>query len=169
MTGKENKGSFNEELLSLIEKNSKIEIEQIATMLGESVTDVVAAIEALEKENVILGYNTVVNWEKTNREFVTAFIEVKVTPQRGEGFDKIAERISKFPEVKSVYLMSGAYDLAVIIEGSSLKEVSLFVSQKLSPLETVVSTVTHFVLKKYKDEGIFFGDKEKDTREVITL
>lgn len=157
------------ELLSLIEKNSKLNYNQIATMLGKSDEYIENQIKKLEQENIILGYNTLINWEKTDKEFVTAFIEVKVTPQRGEGFDKIAERIARFPEVKSVYLMSGAFDLAVIVEGKTLKDVSLFVSQKLAPLETVVSTVTHFVLKKYKDNNMIFGEKEKDTREVITL
>lgn len=168
---KENKrkGEIMQELLSIIEKNGRISSQQISTMLGEEVEKIENSIKKLEDENVILGYNTVINWEKTNKEFVTAFIEVKVTPQRGEGFDKIAERIAKFSEVKSVYLMSGTFDLAVIIEGRTLKEVSLFVSDKLSPLDSVVSTVTHFVLKKYKDEGMIFGEKEKDTREVIIL
>lgn len=161
--------NFTQELLSLMEKNSKLSYSQIATMLNKDIKEIEDAVKILEEKNIILGYNTVINWEKTEKEFVTAFIEVKVTPQRGEGFDKIADRIARFPEVKSVYLMSGAFDLAVIIEGKSLKEVSLFISQKLSPLETVVSTVTHFVLKKYKDEGIIFGEKEKDTREVISL
>lgn len=159
---------LNEEILSTIEKNSRLTAAQISTMLGKDTAAVEKSIKDLEKENIILGYNTTINWEKTNKEFVTAFIEVKITPQRGEGFDKIAQRISKFNEVKSVYLMSGSYDLAVIIEGRTLKEVSLFVTQKLATLEFVLSTMTHFVLKKYKDNGILFDEKEKDTREVIT-
>ena len=158
----------NEELLSTIEKNSKLSTVQISTMLEKDVAIIEKTIKDLEKENIILGYTTIINWEKTNKESVTAFIEVKITPQRGEGFDRIAQRISKFDEVKSVYLMSGAYDLAVIIEGRTLKEVSLFVTQKLATLEFVLSTTTHFVLKKYKDNGILFSEKEKDTREVIT-
>ena len=158
----------NEELLSTIEKNSKLSTAQISTMLEKDAETIETAIKTLEKENIILGYRTIINWEKTNKEFVTAFIEVKISPQRGEGFDRIAQRISKFDEVKSVYLMSGSYDLAVIIEGRTLKEVSLFVTQKLATLEFVLSTTTHFVLKKYKDNGILFSEKEKDTREVIT-
>ena len=112
---------------------------------------------------------SVINWEKTDKELVTALIELKVTPQRGEGFDKIAERIYKFPEVKSVYLMAGAYDLTVIIEGKTIKDVALFVSNRLATMERVLSTGTHFVLKKYKDEGIIFDENEKDSRQVITL
>lgn len=158
----------NEELLSIIEKNSRLTPAQISTMLACDADTVKEMLENMEKENIILGYNTLINWEKTDKEFITAFIEVKISPQRGDGFDKIAERISKFAEVKSVYLMSGGYDLAVIIEGKTLKEVSVFVTQKLATLEFVLSTTTHFVLKKYKDNGILFGEKEKDTREVIT-
>lgn len=100
---------------------------------------------------------------------VTALIELKVTPQRGEGFDKIAERIYKYPQVTSLYLMSGAYDLAITIEGKTMQEVALFVAQKIAPMDSIISTATHFVLKKYKEEGIVFEDDEKDTRQVITL
>ena len=124
---------------------------------------------AMEKENVIVGYKTIVNWDKTDKDVVVALIELRITPQRGEGFDKVAERIYKYPQVKSLYLMSGAYDLAVTIEGKSMKEVALFVAQKLAPMDSIISTATHFVLKKYKEEGIVFEDDEKDTRQVITL
>ena len=112
---------------------------------------------------------TIINWDKTDYEVVDAFIELKVTPQRGEGFDRVAERIYKYPQVNTVYLMSGTHDIAVIIEGSSMKEVALFVAEKLAPMESVISTSTSFVLKKYKQEGIAFEVDEKDTREVITL
>lgn len=138
-------------------------------MLGTDKAEVAEAIERLEKENVIVGYKTIVNWDKTDREVVTALIDLRITPQRGEGFDKVAERIYKYPQVKSLYLMSGAYDLSVTIEGKTMKEVALFVAQKLAPMDSVISTATHFVLKKYKDEGIVFEDDEKDTRQVITL
>ena len=123
----------------------------------------------MEKENIIVGYKTMINRDKTDDERVTALIELRITPQRGEGYDKIAERIYKYPQVKSLYLMSGAYDLAVIIEGKTMKEVALFVAQKLAPMEAVISTATHFMLKKYKDDGLIFYKDEKDTRQVITL
>ena len=134
-----------------------------------SVEEVAAKIDKLREDKIILKNKSVINWEKTDKELVTALIELKVTPQRGEGFDKIAERIYKFPEVKSVYLMAGAYDLTVIIEGKTIKDVALFVSNRLATMERVLSTGTHFVLKKYKDEGIIFDETEKDSRQVITL
>jgi DNA-binding Lrp family transcriptional regulator len=138
-------------------------------MLGMEEKEVADKIEKMEKENVIVGYKTIVNWDKTDKDVVVALIELRITPQRGEGFDKVAERIYKYPQVKSLYLMSGAYDLAVTIEGKSMKEVALFVAQKLAPMDSIISTATHFVLKKYKEEGIVFEDDEKDTRQVITL
>ena len=131
--------------------------------------EVAAKIEKLEKEHIIVGYKTIVNWEKTDRDVVTALIDLRVTPQRGEGFDKVAERIYKYPQVSSLYLMSGAYDLSVVIEGKTMKEVALFVAQKLAPMESVISTATHFVLKKYKEEGVIFKPEGKDSRQVITL
>lgn len=158
-----------EKMLEILEQNNRISPEQIAVMLNKDVEEVKAAIKKLEDNKTILRYKTLINWEKTGREFVTALIEVKVTPQRGEGFDKVAERIYKYPQVKSVYLMSGGFDLTVIIEGKTIKEVAFFVAEKLAPMESVVSTVTHFVLKKYKDEGVIFEEKEKDDRQVLTL
>ena len=159
-----------DEILKILDKEkNNISRAKIAQMLGTDKQEVAEAIERLEKENVIVGYKTIVNWDKTDREVVTALIELRITPQRGEGFDKVAERIYKYPQVKSLYLMSGAYDLAVTIEGKTMKEVALFVAQKLAPMDSVISTATHFVLKKYKDEGIVFEDDEKDTRQVITL
>ena len=157
------------EILEILEKNNKYTEEQIAVMLNKSVEEVKSSIQKLEKENIILGYHTLINWEKTNNEKVTALIEVKVTPQRGEGFDKVASRIYKYPEVKACYLMSGGFDLTVIIEGSTMKEVALFVAEKLAPLESVLSTATHFVLKKYKDKGTIFEEKQKDDREVLFI
>lgn len=138
-------------------------------MLGISEAEVAEQISELEKKNVIVGYKTLINWDKTDREVVDAFIELKITPQRGEGFDKVAERIYKYPQVKTVYLMSGTHDLAVMIEGRTMKEVALFVAEKLAPMDSVISTSTSFVLKKYKQEGIVFEDNEKDIRQVITL
>ena len=148
-----------EEILNILDKEKgNVSRAKIAQMLG-----------MVEKENVIVGYKTIVNWDKTDKDVVVALIELRITPQRGEGFDKVAERIYKYPQVKSLYLMSGAYDLAVTIEGKSMKEVALFVAQKLAPMDSIISTATHFVLKKYKEEGIVFEDDEKDTRQVITL
>jgi DNA-binding Lrp family transcriptional regulator len=158
-----------EEILEVLEKNGRITEEQIAVMLGKSVEDVKEAIRKMEADNIIVGYNTLVNWEKTDKESVTALIEVKVTPQRGEGFDKVAERIYRFPEVEACYLMSGGFDLTVIIEGRTMKEVAYFVAEKLAPLESVLSTATHFVLKKYKDKGTIFEEKPKDDREAIFI
>jgi len=158
-----------EEILEILEKDNKIGAEQIAVMVGKSVEEVKAAIKKYEDENVILGYNTLINWEKTSKEAVTALIEVKVTPQRGEGFDKVAERIYRYPQVKACYLMSGGFDLTVIIEGNTMKEVALFVAEKLAPLENVLSTSTHFVLKKFKDKGTIFEERMKDDREAIIL
>jgi len=158
-----------EEILEILERNSKASVEEIALMLNKSVDEVRAAIKKLEADNVIVGYNTLINWEKSNKETVVALIEVRVTPQRGMGFDKVAERIYRYPQVKACYLMSGGFDLTVIIEGNSMKEVALFVAEKLAPLESVLSTATHFVLKKYKDEGIIFEENGKDDREALIL
>ncbi|WP_010248275.1 Lrp/AsnC family transcriptional regulator [Acetivibrio cellulolyticus] len=158
-----------EEILEILEKNSKATDEQIAVMLNKSVEEVRAAIKKYEEDNVILGYTSMINWEKTSKESVIALIEVKVTPQRGQGFDKVAERIYKFPEVKACYLMSGGFDLTVIVEGKTMKQVALFVAEKLSPLDSVLSTATHFVLKKYKDKGVIFEEDYKDDREAVIL
>ena len=159
-----------EEILNILDKEKgNVSRAKIAKMLGIEEKEVADKIEKMEKENVIVGYKTIVNWDKTDKDVVVALIELRITPQRGEGFDKVAERIYKYPQVKSLYLMSGAYDLAVTIEGKSMKEVALFVAQKLAPMDSIISTATHFVLKKYKEEGIVFEDDEKDTRQVITL
>ena len=159
-----------EEILNILDKEKgNVSRAKIAQMLGMEEKEVADKIEKVEKENVIVVYKTIVNWDKTDKDVVVALIELRITPQRGEGFDKVAERIYKYPQVKSLYLMSGAYDLAVTIEGKSMKEVALFVAQKLAPMDSIISTATHFVLKKYKEEGIVFEDDEKDTRQVITL
>ena len=159
-----------EEILNILDKEKgNVSRAKIAQMLGMEEKEVADKIEKMEKENVIVGYKTIVNWDKTDKDVVVALIDLRITPQRGEGFDKVAERIYKYPQVKSLYLMSGAYDLAVTIEGKSMKEVALFVAQKLAPMDSIISTATHFVLKKYKEEGIVFEDDEKDTRQVIPL
>lgn len=159
---------MREQILSIIEKNSRIDISELAVILGAPEIDVANEIKKMEEEGVICGYHTMVDWEKTSIEKVSALIEVRVTPQRGQGFDNIAERIYKYPEVHSVYLISGGYDLLVSLEGKTLKEVSSFVSDKLSTLDTVLSTATHFVLKKYKEHGTILGKKQEDERMKIT-
>ena len=158
-----------EEILEILEGNARATAEEIALMLDKSVEEVKETIKRLEEDNIIVGYNTLINWDKSSKENVTALIEVKVTPQRGQGFDKVAERIYRYPQVKSCYLMSGGFDLTVIIEGKSMKDVALFVAEKLAPLESVLSTATHFVLKKYKDDGVVFDESNKDDREVRKL
>ena len=159
---------MREDLLSLIEKNSRIGLDELAVLLGTNESEVLKELEALEKENIICGYHTLIDWEKTSIEKVTALIEVRVTPQRGQGFDKIAQRIYNYPEVKAVYLISGGFDLLVILEEKSLREIANFVSDKLSTLESVLSTGTHFILKKYKDFGTILDKKHEDGREIIS-
>ena len=158
---------MNNELLSILEKNSRIDLKELSVLLGISEEEVLNEISQLEKDGVICAYHTLINWEKTDIESVTALIEVKVTPQRGQGFDRIAERLYNYPEVKSVYLISGGYDLLVTLEEKSLKEIAAFVSDKLSTLDSVLSTATHFILKKYKDHGTIINKQVKDEREVI--
>lgn len=160
---------MREELLKIIEKNSRIDLKELAIILGMEEIDVVNEMAAMEADGIICGYHTLINWENTSIDKVTALIEVRVTPQRGQGFDKIAERIYRYPEVNSVFLISGGYDLLITLEGRSLKEVSAFVSDKLSTLDTVLSTATHFILKKYKDHGTILAKKPVDEREMITL
>jgi DNA-binding Lrp family transcriptional regulator len=158
-----------DEILEVLEKNGRASAEEISLMLGKSVEEVRAAIKKLEDDNIIVGYGALINWDKSDRENVTALIEVKVTPQRGQGFDKVAERIYRYPQVKACYLMSGGFDLTVIIEGKDIKEVALFVAEKLAPIESVQSTSTHFVLKRYKDDGVIFEENGRDKREVLIL
>ena len=159
---------MREELLGIIEKNSRIDIKELAVLLGREEIEVANELAKLENEGIICGYHTLIDWEKTSIEKVTALIEVKVTPQRGQGFDHIAERIYNYPEVKTVYLISGGYDLLVTLEEKTLREISNFVSDKLSTLDSVLSTATHFILKKYKDHGTILDKKPEDGREVVT-
>ena len=156
-------------LLELIEHNAKMTIEEIANELSVSADEVVSLIADLESKKVICGYDTIINWDKVTEEKCNALIEVKVTPQRGTGFDRIAERISRFDEVDSVYLMSGTYDFLVVINGRSMKEVSSFVFEKISTIDFIQSTATHFVLKKYKDHGVQMSDKPVNKRTNIIL
>ncbi|MDP4178770.1 MAG: Lrp/AsnC family transcriptional regulator [Bacillota bacterium] len=158
-----------EEILEILEKNCKYTAEEIASMTNKTEKEVTDAIKKYEDEKTIVEYSALINWENTSKESVIALIEVKVTPQRGEGFDKVASRIYRFPEVKSCYLMSGGFDLTVIVEGKTMKEVALFVAEKLAVQECVLSTATHFVLKKYKDKGVIFEEKQRDDREDIFI
>ena len=159
---------MREKILTFIEKNSRINLKELAIVLGVDEVTVANELEAMEAENIICGYHTLIDWDKTGIEKVTALIEVRVTPQRGMGFDKVAERIYNYPEVNSVYLISGSFDFMVTIEGRTLREVSQFVSDKLSPLESVLSTKTNFILKKYKDHGTVMAEQKKDERELMT-
>lgn len=159
---------MREEILSIIEKNSKIDLKELAVILGREEIDIANELQSMKEEGVICGYHTLIDWDKTTLEKISALIEVRVTPQRGHGFDKIAERIYKYPEVSAVYLMSGGYDLMILIDGKTLKEVSKFVSDKLSTQESVISTATHFILKKYKDHGTIFGKIKKDERIQVS-
>ena len=160
---------MREKILSIISKNGKLSAEDLAAMLDASPEEIREAIDAMEKEGVICGYPTLINWDNTDCERVTALIEVKITPERGRGFDKVAERIYQFEEVESVYLMSGGFDLTVIIDGRSMKEVARFVATKLAPMESIMSTATHFVLKKYKEHGLsLLEGKNGDERQLIT-
>ncbi|EDT69967.1 Lrp/AsnC family transcriptional regulator [Clostridium perfringens] len=159
-----------EEILEVLEKNSRYTDQEIAVMTGKTVEEVREAIRDYEERSIIAGYTTLINWDNTGRETVTALIEVQITPQRGVGFDKVAERIYKFPQVKACYLMSsGGFDLTVIVEGKTMKEVAMFVSDKLSIQEYVTGTATHFVLKKYKDHGTIFREKKTDDREMLFI
>ena len=159
---------MREKILTFIEKNSRIDIKELAIILGVDEASVMNELEKMEEEHIICGYHTLIDWDKAGIEKVTALIEVRVTPQRGMGFDKIAERIYQYNEVNAVYLMSGAFDFAVFIEGKTMKEVALFVSSKLSTLDSVLSTSTHFVLKKYKDHGTVLVEEVQDERMLVT-
>lgn len=160
---------MREKILRNIAKNGKLSHEDLAAMLDASPGEITAEIEAMEREGIICGYPTLINWDKTDCERVTALIEVEVTPERHRGFDKIAERIYQFDEVESVYLMSGSFDLTVIIDGRSMKEVARFVTTKLAPMESIQSTATYFVLKKYKEHGLpLVTEKSGDERQLIS-
>ena len=156
-------------LLKLLEKNCRLTNAQLATMLGIGEDEAAEKIRELEKDHVILGYRAIINWEQTNEDSVTALIEVKVTPQRDLGFERVAERIYQYEEVESVYLMSGGFDLVVLINGKSMKEVAQFVATKLAPIEGVNGTATHFVLKKYKDHGDMFSIEEEKQEQAYLL
>ena len=160
---------MREKILSYIETNSRIDMHDLAIMMGTDEATIMNELEEMEQAHIICGYHTLISWEKAGIEKVTAMIEVRVTPQRGMGFDKVAERIYNYPEVNSVYLISGGFDFMVTLEGKTLREVSEFVSDKLSPLDSVLSTKTNFILKKYKDHGTIMAEQRKDERELVSL
>ena len=153
-----------DKILKALEDNAKLTPEQLAVMFNKEQGDIKELIKKYESDGVILGYKAMIDWDKTDREYVTALIEVKMTPQRDRGFDRVAEKIYNYPEVQSLYLMSGGYDLCLVIEGKTMKEVAYFVAQKLAPIEYVISTATHFVLRKYKDKGVIYGAEQVDER-----
>ncbi|MBO4267670.1 MAG: Lrp/AsnC family transcriptional regulator [Lachnospiraceae bacterium] len=159
---------MREEILNFIEKNSRVDLKEVAVCLGISEIDVANELAAMESEGIICGYHTLIDWDKVTEERIHALIEVRVTPQRGRGFDEVAERIYKYPEVQATYLISGGFDLLVFMEGKTLREISSFVYEKLSTMEFVMSTTTHFVLKKYKDHGIILNSKNEDERMIMT-
>ncbi len=158
-----------EQILKLLERNAALTPEQIAVMVEMEPEQVKTAIHEFERDGAIVCRKTVINWEKTDYERVSALIELRVTPQMGEGFEKVANKVMQYPEVRSTYLMSGGFDLMVIVEGMTMKEVALFVANCLAPMDEVLSTATHFVLKKYKQDGVIFDADNKDERRVITL
>lgn len=159
---------LRKKILNLIEHDAKLSTKTMAVILDEDEEKIVATIKKMEKEKVILGYNTVTNWEKMGDDGVTAMIDVKVVPEREVGFNRVAERICRFPEVRCVYLMSGTYDLSVVVEGDTMKDVAWFVSHKLSTLEQVQSTTTHFILKRYKQDNFIFEEPHEDKRLVVS-
>lgn len=156
-------------LLKLLEQDGRLSLEQLAVMLDTDQETVAARMDELAQSGVIMGYQAIINWEKTDHDLVTSIIELKVTPKRDHGFDEIAEAIAQLPEVDSVFLMSGGYDLAITVHGKTFKDVALFVAKRLSTMDSVLSTGTHFVLKKYKDRGIIFDNSIRDGRELANL
>ena len=160
--------NLRNEILRYLETNSRVDLAELGVLVGVDEATVANEIADMEKEKIICGYHTLIDWDKAGVETVTALIEVRVTPQRNQGFDRIAERIYNYPEVHAVYLISGGYDLLVTLEGKTLKEVSRFVSEKLSPIDAVISTATYFILKKYKDHGTILVPKKESERMLLT-
>lgn len=160
---------MRDKILAVLEKNSRIDLHELAILLGEDEAVIANEIQDMEKEHIICGYHTLINWDKTSEEKVTALIEVRVTPQRGKGYEELADRIVKYPEVNAVYLMAGAYDFTVILEGKTMRSVSRFVTEKLALLDEVISTATYYVLKKYKDHGIILADTDKEDERMKIL
>lgn len=158
---------MNRKLLKLLSKNARTSLEELAVLLGESKEAVAKEMDALEKEGIIRAYKAVVDWERVDSTGVSALIELRVSPKAGLGFEEVAGKVMQFPEVESVYLMSGGYDLCVIVRGKTFQEVAMFVAKQLSTIDSVLSTATHFVLRRYKDTDVILIDKQKDDREVL--
>lgn len=156
-----------DKILKMLEDDATLTPEQISVMVDKEVGEIRDMVRQYEQDGIILGYKTIIDWDKTDREYVSALIELKVIPQRDRGFDNVAEKIYNYPEVQSVYLMSGSFDLAVFIEGKTMREVAYFVARKLAPLEYIQATATHFILRKYKDKGVVYGKVEIDERGNI--
>ena len=150
-----------DKLLNLLDSNARLSTAQLATMLGRTEKEVADQIADMEQKGVIRGYKALIDWERTDREYVTAIIELRVSPKRDSGFESIAQSIMRLEEVESVYLMSGGYDLSVVVSGRTFQEVAMFVARRLSTLDAVISTATHFVLRRYKDKGVLFAGEEK--------
>jgi len=158
---------MNNDLLLLLEKNARLSCEELAAMLDMDKAAVAAQIKQYEAEGIIRGYAAIIDWERTDREYVSARIELKVTPKKDRGFEELAEQISRYSEVQSLYLMSGGYDLALTIVGKTFKDIASFVAYRLAPMESVQSTATHFILRKYKDKGVVVDDVHRDERRVV--
>ena len=156
-----------DKVLKLLDNDARLTLEQLAVMTGKTEAEVADQIDEWQKTGVIRAYKALIDWDKTDREYVTALIELRVTPKRDAGFEAIAERIAGFEEVESVYLMSGGYDFSIVVTGRTFKEVAMFVSKRLATLDSVVSTATHFVLRRYKDKNVMFLTEERDEREVF--
>jgi DNA-binding Lrp family transcriptional regulator len=156
-----------DKLLKLLDSDARLTNEQLAVMLGRTEQEVADQISEWERDGTIRGYKAIIDWERTDRAYVTALIELRVTPKRDLGFDGIAETIMRFKEVESVYLMSGGYDLAVIVSGRTFKDIAMFVAKRLSTLDSVISTATHFMLRRYKESGVILLGEEKDERGVL--
>ncbi len=160
---------MNLRLLKLLNKNCRISLEELSTMTGRSVEEVAAEIDSLEREGIVRGYKAVIDWERLDNTYVSALIELKVTPKAGLGFEEVAKKVMKYPEVETVYLMSGGYDLTVIVKGKTFQEVAMFVAKELSTLESVTSTATHFVLRRYKELDVELCDHDHDDRGTFSF
>ncbi len=158
-----------EMLLKLLSEDARLSLEQLASLTGQTETEVAERMDELEKSGVIAGYQAVVNWEKAGLEKVQSIIEVRISPKRDFGFDEFAASVARFPEVENVYLMSGGYDISITIHGTSFRDIAMFVAKRLSPMESVLSTATHFVLRTYKERGIILTDKPEDERGLASL
>lgn len=155
-------------LLKLLDENARFSLEELASMTGSSSKEVAAKIDEYERKGVLRGYKAVIDWEKAGSDMVSSFIEVKITPKHNYGFDEFASEVAKFPEVQSVYLMSGGYDIMIEVLAKSFRDIAMFVSKQLSPMQSVLSTATHFMLKRYKERGVILSSSQSDERGFFT-